>query len=123
MRVHVALGFGPVVLTALLVGCGATGPTFSGVPDLGEDEAAIVVYRPSSDVLPRAWPDVYLNGRKIGEQKEDVGKMWDKAFTLDVPDDFDATVKNTLVLQVQKEAHAAGIWKPVSIVYQDADDN
>ena len=69
------------------------------------------------------YADIYLNGRKIGEQKEDVGKMWDKAFTVNVPGGFDAAVKNTLVIRVQKDSHAAGIWKPVSIVYQDPDDN
>jgi beta-lactamase superfamily II metal-dependent hydrolase len=60
--------------------------------------------------------DVFLDGRWIGEQKRDVGMMWDKAFAIPLPADFDVTIPHRLTVRVQKDNFAAGIWKAVSIV-------
>ena len=63
--------------------------------------------------------DIYLDGVKIGEQKRDIGYMWNKSFVIPLPAKFDATVEHKLVVRVSKKAHAAGIWKPVSIISQN----
>ena len=60
--------------------------------------------------------DLFLNGKKIGEQKQSVGFMWDKPFTIVLPKDFNPEVQNKLVVRVKKNSFNAGIWKPVSIV-------
>lgn len=62
--------------------------------------------------------DIYLNGAKIGEQKSPASLMWDKSFTIPIPENFDPTVTNNLCIRVEKDAYAAGIWKPVSIVVE-----
>jgi hypothetical protein len=59
--------------------------------------------------------DMYLDGKKIGEQKIDPGYMWDKAFTIPLPIDFNASGPHSLVIRVKKNIQAAGIWKPVWI--------
>jgi hypothetical protein len=60
--------------------------------------------------------DVYLDGDKIGEQKVDVGVMWDQPFTVPLPDDLDPAQPHQLMVRVQKDNFAAGIWKPVKIL-------
>jgi hypothetical protein len=62
------------------------------------------------------YADVFLDGRKIGEQKTDVGLMWDKPFTLPLPSDIDPAITHHLMVQVRKDSAAAGIWKPVKIM-------
>ncbi len=59
--------------------------------------------------------DVYLDGAKIGEQKKDVGFMWEKPFEIALPADLDSTKPHSLVLRVSKDIYAAGVWQPVSI--------
>ena len=59
--------------------------------------------------------DVFLDGVKIGEQKVDVGVMWDKPFSVPLPADFDPTGAHNLMVRVRKDTFAAGIWKPVMI--------
>jgi hypothetical protein len=41
--------------------------------------------------------------------------MWDKAFTIPLPIDFNASGPHSLVIRVKKNIQAAGIWKPVWI--------
>lgn len=65
------------------------------------------------------YADIYLDGEKIGEQKADVGVMWDKLFTVSLPDDFDPAQPHALAVCVQKDNVAAGIWKAVQIVRVD----
>ena len=60
--------------------------------------------------------NVFLDGKKIGEQKVAVGFMCDKAFTIKLPRDFDPGASHRLVVRVKKDLYAAGIWKPASIV-------
>jgi hypothetical protein len=55
---------------------------------------------------------------KIGEQKSPAALMWDKSFTIPLPEDFDPSITNNLSIRVEKDAYAAGIWKPVSIVVE-----
>jgi len=69
MRPAIATALGAVLPAILLIGCNAQGPEFSSPPELGENEAAIIVYRPSSLVLATAAPDIYLDGQKRGQLK------------------------------------------------------
>lgn len=62
--------------------------------------------------------DVFLNGVKIGEQQTAVDWMWDKSFTIQIPESFDPRADNWLFVRVKKNNYAAGIWKPVSIVIE-----
>ncbi len=59
--------------------------------------------------------DFYLDGRKIGELKEEPQMMWDKPFfrPLDQPL---RPGQHRLVVRVEKKDYAAGIWRPVGIV-------
>jgi hypothetical protein len=59
--------------------------------------------------------DIFLDGRWIGEQKRDVGMMWDKAFSIPLPVDFNVAIPHQLVVRVQKDNFAAGLWKPACI--------
>ena len=61
------------------------------------------------------YADIFMDGKKIGEQKEDVNTMWDKAFEIALPTDVDIARPHELVVRVEKENFAAGIWKPVWI--------
>ena len=60
--------------------------------------------------------DIFLDGRQIGAQKKPAAEMWDKPFLIDLPADFDATMRHRLTVRVEKDSAAAGIWKPVWIV-------
>ena len=60
--------------------------------------------------------DIFLNGEKIGEQKQSVGFMWDKPFAIVLPKDFNPAIQNKLVIRVKKNSFNAGIWKPVNII-------
>ncbi len=60
--------------------------------------------------------DVFLDGVKIGEQKADVGVMWDKAFNIPLPANLVTSASHRLVVRVSKDNFAAGIWQPVKIV-------
>jgi len=53
----------------VLGGCSAQGTRFSALPALGQDEALIVVYRPSAFARSGTWPDIYVDGQKRGELK------------------------------------------------------
>ena len=74
--------------------------------------AGLVVYFEAVDGLA----EVYLNGRKIGEQVLPVELMWDKPFDIPLPADMDRAAKHTLVVRVEKDRFAAGIWRPVRVV-------
>ena len=63
--------------------------------------------------------DVCLDGVKIGEQKESVGAMWDKPFSLPLPSDIDLKSTHHLMVRVAKDDAAAGIWKQVRIMAMD----
>ena len=77
---------------------------------LGEGKAALLFGAVNGTV------DVFLDGEKIGEQKRPAGQMWKKPFVIDLPADLDPATKHRLVVRVEKKSHAAGIWKPVSVV-------
>ncbi|MBT3375841.1 MAG: DUF4838 domain-containing protein [Lentisphaerae bacterium] len=59
--------------------------------------------------------DAFIDGDKIGEQKESPGVMWNQGFYLPIKNAI-GPEKHRLVVRVEKETHAAGIWKPVSFV-------
>jgi hypothetical protein len=59
--------------------------------------------------------DVFLDGDKIGEQKVPAGIMWDKPFSIMLPQTVDPAAEHELVLRVRKDTHAAGVWKRISI--------
>jgi hypothetical protein len=59
--------------------------------------------------------DVFLDGNKIGEQKQDVGFMWDKPFAVDLPETFAVAAEHRLTVRVRKDLYAAGIWRPVTV--------
>ncbi len=58
---------------------------------------------------------IFLDGEKIGEQKEPAEVMWDQAFTVALPVPFAASTPHTLVVRVKKGSQAAGIWRPVKV--------
>jgi|GEM_PF-857005 len=62
------------------------------------------------------YADVFLDGSKIGEQKIDVGVMWDKPFEIALPSKLDPAKTHQLVVRVKKETFAAGIWQGVKII-------
>jgi len=59
--------------------------------------------------------DIFMDGKKIGEQKAPAGTMWDKSFEISLPAEVDVAQSHELVVRVEKKAYAAGIWKPVRI--------
>ena len=60
--------------------------------------------------------EIYLDGRKIGQQNKPPEVMWDKPFKIALPADFDPEVDHTLAVRVRKDTFLAGIWRPVSVV-------
>ena len=76
----------------------------------GKDQALVIFFGAVDGTA-----DVYLDGRKIGEQKASPYTMWDQPFTISLPEDFEYDQQHRLVVRVEKDVHAAGIWKPVSI--------
>jgi hypothetical protein len=63
--------------------------------------------------------DIYLDGVKIGEQKKDVGVMWDKPFSVPLPLNVDLKNTHHLMIRVVKNDFAAGIYKPIRIMAMD----
>ncbi len=59
--------------------------------------------------------DVYMDGAKIGEQKLAPAAMWNKPFYIPLPRST-SLGNHTLVVRVQKDVFAAGIWRPVALV-------
>ena len=59
--------------------------------------------------------EIFLDGERIAEQKIPAGVMWDKPFSIDLPETIDPAAEHELVLWVRKDAFAAGVWKPVVI--------
>ena len=64
------------------------------------------------------YADVFLDGVKIGEQKKPPDQMWDVRFSIPLPVDLAPGTRHQLVVRVQKDSFAAGIWKLVSVVRQ-----
>ena len=64
------------------------------------------------------YAEIFLDGKKIGEQKRDLEVMWNRTFNIQLPKDFDPAVKHTLIVRVQKDRNGAGIWKPVAIAVE-----
>ena len=65
------------------------------------------------------YADIFLDGEKIGEQKEPPGVMWDQPFLVPLPKDFVPDAPHRLLVRVEKDSQAAGIWRPVRIVIVD----
>jgi hypothetical protein len=63
--------------------------------------------------------DVYLDGVKIGEQKQSPDQMWDQPFRIELPPTVDPIRQHQLMVRVLKNNFAAGIWKPVSLIKAD----
>ena len=61
---------------------------------------------------------IFLDGQKIGEQKEPPEVMWDQAFTVALPVAFAAGTPHKLVVRVKKDSQAAGIWRPVRVPWR-----
>ena len=59
--------------------------------------------------------DVFLDGVKIGEQKQSLDTMWDQPFQVPLPADLDFRVAHCLRVRVKKDSCQAGIWKMVTI--------
>ena len=58
--------------------------------------------------------DVFLDGRKVGEQKAPLEVMWDQPFYISLAEGL-APGGHTLVIRVQKDSCQAGIHKPIWI--------
>ena len=67
--------------------------------------------------------DVYLDGTKIGEQKEDLAIMWDKSFSIVIPHDLQRDKTHRLAIRVRKDSFSAGIWKPLKVTKAVSVDN
>jgi len=59
--------------------------------------------------------DVFVDGDKVGEQKKPPAVMWNQGFYLPLRGTLEAG-EHTLVVRVEKKSHAAGIWRPVSLI-------
>jgi len=60
--------------------------------------------------------DIFMDGKKIGEQKKAPGLMWKRPFAIRLyKESFADQEKHRLTLRVEKHNFAAGIWKPVKI--------
>jgi hypothetical protein len=59
--------------------------------------------------------DVFLDGVQVGEQKEPPEMMWDKPFSIALPDPV-LPGRHVLTVRVEKQSHAGGIWKPVAVL-------
>jgi len=81
------------------------------LPEKTKQDGSLVLYFGAVD----GYCDVYLDGTKIGEQKNNVGMMWDKPFTVILPETLDVHTPHVLMVRVEKDSYAAGIWKPVAI--------
>lgn len=62
--------------------------------------------------------DIFLDGVKIGEQKQSVNIMWDKPFQVSLPAGLDFQIAHDLRVRVKKDSCQAGIWKTVAICPQ-----
>jgi hypothetical protein len=58
--------------------------------------------------------DIFLDGRKIGEQKVPPDIMWNRSFY--IPVHKLAAGQHSLIIRVEKDHSCAGIWKPVSLI-------
>jgi len=65
------------------------------------------------------YADIYIDGDKVAEQKVSPSQMWNKPFSRKIEAPL-RPGKHVMVVRVEKEKYAAGIWKPVWI---DASDN
>lgn len=63
--------------------------------------------------------EIFLDGVLIGRQMRPVGEMWFRPFVVPLSEDFSPSLLHRLVVRVRKEAHVAGIWKPVQLVAMD----
>ena len=60
--------------------------------------------------------DIFMDGKKIGEQKRPPRMMWNRPFAIRLyKESFADQEKHRLTLRVEKRSFAAGIWKPVKI--------
>jgi hypothetical protein len=65
------------------------------------------------------YADIFLDGKKIGEQKISPNQMWDQEFAIPLPEGFDPALKHSLIVRVEKGGSAdAGIWRPVFLIFQ-----
>ncbi len=58
--------------------------------------------------------DVYIDGTKVGEQKLAPVLMWNKPFSITLPESI-GPGKHTVVIRVEKYEYSCGIWKLISI--------
>lgn len=63
--------------------------------------------------------DVYIDGAMVGEQQEPAERMWDKGFFVPLGEPPEPG-PHVLTVRVRKLSHAAGIWRPVSLVDSSA---
>jgi hypothetical protein len=82
------------------------------LPEKARGTSDLAVYFGAVD----GYADVYLDGIKIGEQKHEADIMWDKPFSVEIPSGLNVSNAHHLVVRVQKDRSAAGIWRPVKIV-------
>lgn len=50
----------------VLQGCSASGPIYSGIPEIKSDEGILYIYRPSTFLKFTTFPFVYVNGEELG---------------------------------------------------------
>ena len=89
-------------------------PTTAQLKEFSDDNGRLLLRFAAVD----GFADIYLDGKKIGEQKQNLDYMWDQPFTIALPPDFDPAAPHTLMVRVKKDIYAAGIWQRVSIIYQ-----
>jgi hypothetical protein len=58
--------------------------------------------------------DIFIDGAKVGEQKVPPEIMWNKPFSISLPETI-GPGKHTIVMRVEKYVYAAGIWKAISL--------
>ena len=97
--------------------------TFQGENRRGTAWYGVQFDAPSTDGAPLAIyfgavdgdADVFMDGRKVGEQKINASAMWNHGFFIPLHDGL-APGRHTLMVRVFKHYANAGIWRPVSIV-------
>ena len=97
--------------------------TFQGEKRRGTAWYGVQFDAPSTDGAPLALyfgavdgdADVFMDGRKVGEQKINASAMWNHGFFIPLHDSL-TPGRHTLIVRVYKDYANAGIWRPVSIV-------
>ncbi len=80
-----------------------------------ETEAAGAIDAIDFGAIDGEYHRVFLDGAPVHERSSDPGKTWNDPFRVILPAPLTAG-RHLLAVEVRKLSHAAGIWKPVSLV-------